>query len=54
MKKVLVPRVRFKGFEEEWKEERFDNIFFNIQEKIKIDIVLKNIFLFFKHLKKRC
>ncbi|UWV78336.1 restriction endonuclease subunit S [Mycoplasmopsis felis] len=35
MKKVLVPRVRFKGFEEEWKEERFDNIFFNIQEKNK-------------------
>ncbi|MEI2462288.1 restriction endonuclease subunit S [Mycoplasmopsis felis] len=23
MKKVLVPRVRFKGFSEEWKEERF-------------------------------
>ncbi|BBU47865.1 restriction endonuclease subunit S [Mycoplasmopsis felis] len=35
MKKVLVPRVRFKGFSEEWKEERFDNIFFNIQEKNK-------------------
>ncbi|WP_322935001.1 restriction endonuclease subunit S [Mycoplasmopsis felis] len=35
MKKVLVPRVRFKGFDEEWKEERFDNIFFNIQEKNK-------------------
>ncbi|WP_322912754.1 restriction endonuclease subunit S [Mycoplasmopsis felis] len=35
MKKVLVPKVRFKGFSEEWKEERFDNIFFNIQEKNK-------------------
>ncbi|WP_326495195.1 restriction endonuclease subunit S [Mycoplasmopsis felis] len=35
MKKVLVPRVRFKGFSEEWKEERFDKIFFNIQEKNK-------------------
>ncbi|WP_322908940.1 restriction endonuclease subunit S [Mycoplasmopsis felis] len=35
MKKVLIPRVRFKGFNEEWKEERFDNIFFNIQEKSK-------------------
>ncbi|WP_326495135.1 restriction endonuclease subunit S [Mycoplasmopsis felis] len=35
MKKVLVPKVRFKGFSEEWKEERFDKIFFNIQEKNK-------------------
>ncbi|WP_322875960.1 restriction endonuclease subunit S [Mycoplasmopsis felis] len=35
MKKVLVPKVRFKGFSEDWKEERFDNIFFNIQEKNK-------------------
>ncbi|WP_322908488.1 restriction endonuclease subunit S [Mycoplasmopsis felis] len=35
MKKILVPRVRFKEFGEEWKEERFDNIFFNIQEKNK-------------------
>ncbi|WP_322900347.1 restriction endonuclease subunit S [Mycoplasmopsis felis] len=35
MKKILVPRVRFKELGEEWKEERFDNIFFNIQEKNK-------------------
>ncbi|WP_322935159.1 restriction endonuclease subunit S [Mycoplasmopsis felis] len=27
MKKVLVPRVRFKGFSEEWKEERLENIY---------------------------
>ncbi|WP_322910728.1 restriction endonuclease subunit S [Mycoplasmopsis felis] len=27
MKKVLVPRVRFKGFGEEWKEERIENIY---------------------------
>ncbi|WP_322935549.1 restriction endonuclease subunit S [Mycoplasmopsis felis] len=26
MKKVLVPRVRFKGFDEEWKEETIGNI----------------------------
>ncbi|WP_322908256.1 restriction endonuclease subunit S [Mycoplasmopsis felis] len=26
MKKVLVPRVRFKGFSEEWKEERLEEI----------------------------
>ncbi|WP_416322668.1 restriction endonuclease subunit S [Mycoplasmopsis felis] len=26
MKKVLVPRVRFKGFNEEWKEERLEEI----------------------------
>ncbi|WP_322959791.1 restriction endonuclease subunit S [Mycoplasmopsis felis] len=27
MKKVLVPRVRFKGFSEEWKEEKLENIY---------------------------
>ncbi|WXA52217.1 restriction endonuclease subunit S [Mycoplasmopsis cynos] len=27
MKKVLVPRVRFKGFDEEWSEERIENIY---------------------------
>ncbi|WP_416322590.1 restriction endonuclease subunit S [Mycoplasmopsis felis] len=27
MKKVLVPRVKFKGFSEEWKEERLENIY---------------------------
>ncbi|BBU47573.1 restriction endonuclease subunit S [Mycoplasmopsis felis] len=27
MKKVLVPKVRFKGFSEEWKEEKLENIY---------------------------
>ncbi|WP_322902064.1 restriction endonuclease subunit S [Mycoplasmopsis felis] len=27
MKKVLVPKVRFKGFGEEWKEEKLENIY---------------------------
>ncbi|WP_322876029.1 restriction endonuclease subunit S [Mycoplasmopsis felis] len=27
MKKILVPRVRFKGFDEDWKEERLENIY---------------------------
>ncbi|WP_322959696.1 hypothetical protein RRG50_04820 [Mycoplasmopsis felis] len=26
MKKVLIPRVRFKGFDEEWSEERIENL----------------------------
>ncbi|WP_326495030.1 restriction endonuclease subunit S [Mycoplasmopsis felis] len=33
MKKVLVPRVRFKGFSEEWKEEKFGELLFRINEK---------------------
>ncbi|WP_322912473.1 restriction endonuclease subunit S [Mycoplasmopsis felis] len=33
MKKVLVPRVRFKGFYEEWKEEKFGELLFRINEK---------------------
>ncbi|WP_322908881.1 restriction endonuclease subunit S [Mycoplasmopsis felis] len=31
MKKVLFPRVRFKGFSEEWKEERISNILTYVQ-----------------------
>ncbi|WP_322900408.1 restriction endonuclease subunit S [Mycoplasmopsis felis] len=31
MKKVLVPRVRFKGFDEEWSEERISNILTYVQ-----------------------
>ncbi|WP_322901494.1 restriction endonuclease subunit S [Mycoplasmopsis felis] len=33
MKKVLVPNVRFKGFDEDWKEERFGELLFRINEK---------------------
>ncbi|WP_322901499.1 restriction endonuclease subunit S [Mycoplasmopsis felis] len=33
MKKVLFPRVRFKGFDEDWKEERFGELLFRINEK---------------------
>ncbi|WP_322875408.1 restriction endonuclease subunit S [Mycoplasmopsis felis] len=33
MKKVLVPKVRFKGFSEEWSEERFGELLFRINEK---------------------
>ncbi|WP_416321919.1 restriction endonuclease subunit S [Mycoplasmopsis felis] len=33
MKKNLVPRVRFKGFDEEWKEEKFGELLFRINEK---------------------
>ncbi|WP_322908227.1 restriction endonuclease subunit S [Mycoplasmopsis felis] len=33
MKKVLVPSVRFKGFSEEWKEEKFGELLFRINEK---------------------
>ncbi|WP_322935938.1 restriction endonuclease subunit S [Mycoplasmopsis felis] len=33
MKKVLVPKVRFKGFDEEWSEEKFGELLFRINEK---------------------